>query len=124
MSKGIRLSKKHGLNPSILVCPICGKESGLALCGKMKGDAEAPRYMLDNKPCNDCKEKFEDGYVAIMEATMDANNKPQRTGRLAFIKRHCFKTGMISPNVNAVYCDKDMMDQIENEHNKLNEQSK
>lgn len=38
MSKNIRLSEKHGVNPSIIVCPICDKETGIALLGKLKGD--------------------------------------------------------------------------------------
>ena len=39
MSKhSITLSPKHGLNPSITHCECCGKEIGLALFGKMKGD--------------------------------------------------------------------------------------
>lgn len=45
MGKGITLSKKHGLNPSITVCPICGKEEGIALLGHIKEDKEAPRYI-------------------------------------------------------------------------------
>lgn len=43
MSKNIILSEKHGVNPSITVYPICGKEIGIALLGKLKGDEEAPR---------------------------------------------------------------------------------
>lgn len=43
MSKNIILSEKHEVNPSITVCPICGKEIGIALLGKLKGDEEAPR---------------------------------------------------------------------------------
>lgn len=43
MSKGIRVSEKHGVNPSITICPICGKETSIALLGKLKGDKEAPR---------------------------------------------------------------------------------
>lgn len=43
MSKNIILSEKHGVNSSITVCPICGKEIGIALLGKLKGDEEAPR---------------------------------------------------------------------------------
>lgn len=41
MGKGVTLSKKHGLNPSITVCPICGKETGIALLGKLKGDEKS-----------------------------------------------------------------------------------
>lgn len=43
MSKNIIFSEKHGVNPSITVCPICGKEIGIALLGKLKRDEEAPR---------------------------------------------------------------------------------
>lgn len=45
MGKGVTLSKKHGLNPSMTVCPICGKAEGIALLGHIKGDEEAPRYI-------------------------------------------------------------------------------
>lgn len=38
--------KKHGVNSSITVCPICGKEIGIALLGKLKGDEEAPRKII------------------------------------------------------------------------------
>lgn len=45
MSKDIRVSEKHGVNPSITICPICGKETGIVLLGKLKGDEEAPRKL-------------------------------------------------------------------------------
>lgn len=38
MGKGVTLSKKHGLNPSMAVCPICGKAESVALLGHIKGD--------------------------------------------------------------------------------------
>lgn len=37
MSKNIILSEKHGVNSSITVCPICGKEIGSALNIPVKG---------------------------------------------------------------------------------------
>jgi hypothetical protein len=42
MKKDITLSKNYGLNPSIIICPICGKDIGIALFGHIKGDKEAP----------------------------------------------------------------------------------
>ena len=57
MSKGIRISEKHGVNPSITICPICGKETGIALLGKLKGDEKAPMRMLSD-PCDDCVSKL------------------------------------------------------------------
>lgn len=65
MSKNIRLSEKHGVNPSITICPICGKETGIALLGKLKGDKEAPMRMLSD-PCDDCVSKLDDDKIYIL----------------------------------------------------------
>lgn len=60
-NKGIRLSEKHGVNPSLIVCMLCGKETGaIALLGKLKGDAEAPKYIHTGDICDNCKKKLED----------------------------------------------------------------
>lgn len=53
MGKNIKLSPKHGVNPSMLQCACCGKDMGLALFGRLKGDAEAPR-IIKNDLCEDC----------------------------------------------------------------------
>lgn len=91
MAKGsIRLSKEHGLNPSLLVCPLCYKETNsLALLGKMKAteldkDPEAPRYILDAEPCDRCKGLMKQG-VFFMEAK-SVNGAPVRTGRFIVLK--------------------------------------
>lgn len=55
MAKGdIPISPKHGLNPSLLMCPMCGKDVGVAICGKLPNDAEAPRKLVDIQPCDAC----------------------------------------------------------------------
>lgn len=65
--KGIRLSPKHGLNPSLIVCALCGKETGaIALLGKIgkgKKDQEAPKHISDGNICDDCKNKLEEEKV-------------------------------------------------------------
>lgn len=65
MSKGIRISEKHGVNPSITICPICGKETGIALLGKLKRDEEAPMRMLSD-PCDDCVSKLGNDKIYIL----------------------------------------------------------
>lgn len=57
--------KKHGVNPSITICPICGKETGIALLGKLKGDKKAPMRMLSD-PCDDCVSKLGDDKICIL----------------------------------------------------------
>lgn len=67
--KGLQLSKKHGANPAIDVCFWCGAEKGIILLGKLKDDAEAPKYLItDYEPCEKCRETFEQG-MFIFEAT-------------------------------------------------------
>lgn len=64
---GIRLSKKHGVNPTLGVCFYCGEDSGeIALLGKLKNDAEAPRRMaLNYIPCKKCEEHMNSGVTLI-----------------------------------------------------------
>lgn len=65
MSKGIRVSEKHRVNPSITICPICGKETGIALLGKLKGDEEAPRKIIGDL-CDDCISKLGNDKIYIL----------------------------------------------------------
>ena len=70
MSKGIRLSKKHGVNPTMGICFFCNKPTGeIALLGQLKGDVEAPKHsVLSYEPCDKCKELFNTG-VPLIECT-------------------------------------------------------
>src|SRR5438309_1259611 len=81
MSKGIRLSQKHGVNPSVLVCPLCFRDTGVGLLGRLKDDAEAPRTMRDAEPCQECKEHLALGFLLIER---DGN---QITGRRWVLKK-------------------------------------
>ena len=79
MSKGIKISPQHGLNPTIPVCMFCGKEKNeVALLGKIGGrneDIEAPRSMiLDYEPCDECKEKIGDGILVIGVVPQNGRN--------------------------------------------------
>lgn len=70
MSNSIKISPKHGVNPTIPICFFCGEEKQeIALLGKIGGkseDLEAPRHMvLDYEPCDKCKEQMKLGVVLI-----------------------------------------------------------
>ena len=68
MSNNIKVSPKHGLNPTIPICFWCGKEKNeVALMGKIdKQDSKAPRKMITNyEPCDKCKELFSAGVHVI-----------------------------------------------------------
>ena len=96
MSKGITLSPKHGVNPTIPVCFFCGEDKNeIALLGRIGGkeDLEAPRkVVLDFEPCDKCKEKFAQG-VLLIEVTqtptyigMPIAENAYPTGRYVVVK--------------------------------------
>jgi hypothetical protein len=60
MSKSIRISEKHGVNPTLGICMYCGEETGeIALLGCLPGDKEAPRQsILSIKPCQKCIDRL------------------------------------------------------------------
>jgi hypothetical protein len=71
MNKGrLTLHKKNGLNPTIPVCILCGKDKEqIALSGNAyKSDEPAPmRMLLDIEPCPDCKKKYLTSGVLLVE---------------------------------------------------------
>lgn len=93
--KGIRVSENHGVNPSIIVCAWCGEESGVALLGKLPGDAEAPkRCVVNYDPCDKCAETWSLGIPIIEVSThpVEDNQVPivngaYPTGRLIVVKK-------------------------------------
>ena len=76
----VRISPKHGLNPSIVICPICKKETSIALFGRLKGDVEAPRQ-VEGELCDECKKK----YITIVEVESETNRRG--TGRCVYIQK-------------------------------------
>ena len=86
----IKLSPKHGVNPTIPVCFFCGKDKNeIALLGHIRqkdengntikgSDVEAPmRMVLDYEPCDECKRNMELGItiIDVIETEKSMNNK-------------------------------------------------
>jgi hypothetical protein len=90
---GIRLSEKHGLNPTLVRCFVCGEDTGeLALMGRLPGDAEAPRRMaLNKRPCEKCRGLMAQGVVLISTRNGESGEDPYRTGGWCVIKEEAFR---------------------------------
>lgn len=87
MSDSIKLSPKHGVNPTIPLCFFCGEEKGeialLGKIGKRDEDIEAPMYMiLDYEPCDKCKENMKQGItlVGVTDKQPSDNRLPIQEG--------------------------------------------
>ncbi len=93
MKDSIKISPKHGVNPSVTVCFFCGEAMGVALFGALKGDAEAPSScVLDMEPCEKCREWMKQGIILISADRSRGDEKnPYRTGGWAVVKEEAVK---------------------------------
>lgn len=83
----IKLSPKYGVNPSVLHCICCGKDYGVAMLGKLRGDNEAPKEIYQGL-CNDCEGVIKQGGAMIIEVgDGETGNNPCRTGRLVGVSK-------------------------------------
>lgn len=90
---GIRLSPKHGVNPSLSACFFCGGDKneiilpGLIRRGDER-DVQAPRRAVWNMdPCDTCKGHMAAGVILIevMESG-PVEGEPTRTGGFAVVR--------------------------------------
>ena len=98
MSKGIRLSEKHGVNPAIPLCFFCLKpKNEILLPGKMRNDMEAPRNAVwDMRPCDECKGYMEKGIILISidESKSADHENPYRSGGWCVVKEELVKRAL------------------------------
>jgi len=86
----LRLHKEHGLNPTMPVCIVCGKEKGeIVLLGAAYKE-QAPMHMLfDPEPCDACRKKYLEKGKGVLLA--EAESDKRLTGRCWVIKEAAFK---------------------------------
>lgn len=128
MSKGITLSPKYGVNPTIPVCFWCGKERNeVALMGRIgdgrkREDFEAPKYMvIDYEPCEECQKNMATGFT-VMEATTKPNSVTSvelqqgvyPTGRFVVVKREAARRIFkgIDAKTEKAFCDSEVFTQM------------
>lgn len=106
----IKISKEHGLNPSICLCPVCKKENGIALFGKLKGDIEAPKYIIGQDLCDECKKQVDDGKMFFVEVNISFTGEIiDHTGRTVIISKRAAKQILTDSQIaiGYVYVKKD-----------------
>lgn len=125
---GIKISPKHGLNPTIPICFWCGEEKNeIALMGhigdgRKHKDIKAPMHAVINyEPCERCAEAMASGFTVI-EATGTQNwvtDKEMQegvypTGKWTVLKREAARrifTGL-DDSVDKAFLDASVYDKI------------
>ena len=102
----MKLSREHGVNPSVEQCFVCMRDVGVVLFGQLPGDKEAPRRVClgpDAPPCAECQEPQSKGVILIScdeEKTTDPKN-PWRTGGWCVVRDDYIKRVVQSKDVAA-----------------------
>lgn len=91
-SDQIRLHPEHGLNPTMIKCLLCGKDTQeIALLGAAyKG--KAPMYSINGSVCDDC-DKMLKTHIAIVEVK-DSFSIKSMTGRIIWINEKHIKESL------------------------------
>lgn len=105
----LRVSKEHGLNPTVEVCWLCNKETGNLLLLGHNGGKEADRHTATGNVCDECNEKFKELVVALEVYEYD---KPDRTGRFMWLPREMFNVDLTGNNY--IYMPKEDFQQLLN----------
>lgn len=89
MAGSIRLHPKFGLNPTMPVCIICGKEKGeIALLGASYRDQTPMHMIVGVEPCDTCREKYLGLGVLLVEGKGEHHTP---TSSIAVIKTEAFQ---------------------------------
>ena len=118
MSKGITVSKKFGVNPSVTRCECCGKEYGVALFGTAWKDpktgktAEAPREVYQGL-CDDCQKVVDQQGLLIIEVRDGESGSNQyRTGRITGITKEAKERMFKDIKSSICYMEQSMFTQL------------
>lgn len=86
----MRLSKEYGLNPTLVVCYYCHRETGeIALMGANGGKKAAHHSILSQEPCAKCISCMKKGIMFVL-AVSDDNATP--TGTFVVLKEDSIKS--------------------------------
>jgi len=104
--RNLRLSPKHGLNPTIPKCFFCLEDKNeIILMGRIDGDREAPKNVaFDYEPCSKCKGFMKQGvmFIGVDEANTQVprgwGQNPYRNGLFCVIKEDAVERMGIQPS--------------------------
>lgn len=101
---GIRLSPKHGVNPSLSACWFCGGDKNeLVLPGRLPDDAQAPhRAVWNREPCETCKGHMAAGVICLeVIESGPVQGEPTRTGNMAVVRDEAIRRIVNDPELAA-----------------------
>lgn len=85
------------MNPSLLICPICGKDVGIALLGA-NGSKKAPYQMTSMGLCDNCKQIVKESPTVILSVKQTSEGI-KLTGAYMIIPNDCLNVPILPKGI-------------------------
>lgn len=128
--------KNYKIRTAMGICFVCNEANSVVVDQKIVSEntEDLPHYVITGDICDKCKEKFKQGYIALV--AIRNGHKPnikleeaEFIGKSIFVKKDSqlsINLGLDKVNSNIVFCDEKLVDNLIEKYNELhkNEQDK
>lgn len=128
--------KNYKIRTAMGVCFVCNEANSVVIDQKVRSEntEDLPHYVITGDICDKCKERFKQGYIALV--AIRNGYKPniklkeaEFIGKSIFVKKDSqlsINLGLDKVNSNIVFCDEKLVDNLIEKYNELhkNEQDK
>ena len=113
------------------VCFVCNEANSIVINRKVVSEdtEDLSRYVITGDICDKCKERFKQGYIALV--AIHNGHKPnikfeeaEFVGKSIFVKKDSqlyVNLGLDKMNSNIVFCDEKLVDDLIEKYNELHE---
>lgn len=123
--------KNLKIRTAIGVCFVCNEENSVVIDRNVRSEntEDLPHYVITGDICDKCKERFKQGYIALVAIRngYKPNIKLEEAefiGKSIFVKKDSqlyINLGLDKVNSNIVFCDEKLIDDLIEKYNELHE---
>lgn len=123
--------KNSKIRTAMGVCFVCNEANSVVIDQRVRSEntEDLPLYVITGDICDKCKERFKQGYIALV--AIRNGHKPNMkleeaefVGKSIFVKKDsqlCINLGLDKVNSNIVFCDEKLVDDLIEKYNELHE---
>lgn len=123
--------KNYKIRTAMGVCFVCNEVNSVVIDQKVRSEntEDLPHYVITGDICDKCKERFKQGYIALVAIRngYKPNIKLEEAefiGKSIFVKKDSqlsINLGFDKVNSNIVFCDEKLVDDLIEKYNELHE---
>ena len=123
--------KKFKIRTAMGVCFVCNEANSVVIDQKVRNEntEDLPHYVITGDICDKCKERFKQGYIALVAIRNSYKlnirlEEAEFIGKSIFVKKDSqlyIDLGLDKVNSNIVFCDEKLIDDLIGKYNELHE---